>query len=103
MLGFAVAAEVIEESTDLVSEDSIAPIERNSDDQKQELSVYPNPVSNELTITGLSGDDNYMIYNINGQVVIREQAHSRIDVSAFENGIYILRTMTGETLRFIKQ
>jgi len=96
--------ETTEETTEEIEEEiEWESLENETELQREELSVYPNPVSNELTIVGLAEDDNYVIYNLNGQIVVRQQVQTRLDVSAFDRGIYLLRTTTGETLRFIKQ
>ena len=69
------------------------------------LSVYPNPVSNTLTIeTEVNGD--YQIFNLLGQVVLRGQTSpvgvAGLDVSALPKGSYILK-MGNEQAQFIKQ
>ena len=99
--GFAVAMDM-EEAEDAFVVDALQVEENGQNFTADRLSVYPNPVSNELTLKGLSADDQYMIYNLSGQVVIGQQRQDKIDVTGLDNGIYLLRTMKGETLRFIK-
>ena len=55
------------------------------------LKVYPNPVSNTLTIeTEVKGD--YRIFNLLGQEILRGPATAqRIDVSALPQGSYVLK------------
>lgn len=66
------------------------------------LNVYPNPVSNILTMeTDLKGD--YQIINLIGQVVLKGQTStSNIDVSLLPQGTYILK-VGAEQVKFIKQ
>ena len=55
------------------------------------ISVYPNPVENILTVNGEYGI--ITITNVNGQVVYTEghSTTSQIDMSKFEKGVYFLR------------
>ena len=66
------------------------------------LKVYPNPVSNTLTIeTEANGD--FQIINFLGQTILRGQSTtSSIDVSALPQGSYVLK-VGAEQVRFIKQ
>jgi hypothetical protein len=71
-------------------------------DKRMFLAVYPNPVSNLLTIeTGASNFD-YHIINLLGQVILRGVAQTQIDVSALPKGTYVLKMGT-EQAKFIKQ
>ena len=57
------------------------------------LVVYPNPVSNTLTIKGLSMRE-VSVYNLMGQWVINETCHEdeiHLDVSSLAAGVYLLR------------
>ena len=70
------------------------------------LKVYPNPVSNILTIEsplwGLGAAD-YQIINLLGQAVLTGKTTAqRIDVSALPQGSYVLK-VGAEQVRFIKQ
>jgi hypothetical protein len=65
------------------------------------LNIYPNPVSNVLTIeTDLIGD--YQVINLLGQQVLRGKTASQVDVSALPQGSYILKVGL-EQVKFIKQ
>ena len=59
--------------------------------EKDKLKVYPNPVSNTLTIeTEVKGD--YQIFNLLGQEILRgPSAAQRIDMSALPQGNYVLK------------
>ncbi len=59
------------------------------------LSVYPNPVSNTLSIAtqGLGDDFNVKITDVLGKVVYNDSASAatkKIDVSEFKNGVYMV-------------
>ena len=66
-----------------------------------EMVLYPNPVSDVLTIKNASLNGPIQIISISGQIV-KTTYGQKVDVSDLENGIYLLRS--GETIkRFIKQ
>ena len=72
------------------------------------ISLYPNPTSNILQVSGFQGQLNYSIYNALGQNVMQAElgANAVIDVAALKSGLYFIR-LEGEgqtTVRkFIKQ
>jgi hypothetical protein len=69
------------------------------------LKVYPNPVSNVLTVernaVPLTTSD-FQILNLLGQQVMNGKATQRIDVSALPEGTYFLK-VGAEQVKFIKQ
>ena len=56
------------------------------------LSVFPNPVSNELTVVGAEGD--ILLFSANGNLVSRTKADGKtvISVGSLADGIYVLRS-----------
>lgn len=65
--------------------------------QKQEepvVSIYPNPVSNVLTVSakGLEGAVELKMVDVLGKVVLAESAApiNKLDVSNFKNGVYLV-------------
>ena len=66
------------------------------------LNIYPNPVSNILTMeTNFKGD--YQVINLVGQTVLRGQINAQnIDVSGLPQGTYFLQ-VGKEQMKFIKQ
>ena len=73
-------------------------IERKGNDK---LKVYPNPVSNILTIETNSTSD-YQVINLLGQTVINGKGAQAIDVSALPKGNYCLKVGT-QQVKFVKQ
>ncbi len=76
----------------------------------QEFTVYPNPVTSELTIENLEAD--YLkIYNLQGKLVKQlniTSTNMKFDVSDISNGIYLIKLMDKENSikgisRFIKK
>lgn len=80
--------------------------------EKNEISIYPNPVSSLLTIHNQSGITNYdlEIKNVLGQQVYIQQINNSknpsIDVSHWNNGVYFYQIISNkETVRgkFVKE
>ena len=58
----------------------------------RELLIYPNPVTNMLTISGYY-DSNVDIYDMKGQLVISKEKANSIDMSKLPAGIYNLKVL----------
>jgi len=60
------------------------------------ISVYPNPFTNELRLSGITG--RFEIYNAIGQLVSAGalNGNTQLNTSELVKGIYILKTYTGE-------
>ncbi|NVO04144.1 MAG: T9SS type A sorting domain-containing protein, partial [Bacteroidetes bacterium] len=64
------------------------------------VSIFPNPVINELTITNLSENASIFIYDINSKLLINKFAKSeieKIDLSSFEKGVYSIKVTDDNT------
>lgn len=73
---------------------------------KGNLSLFSNLAQSTIDIATDSNDcTTVSIYNIAGQEVITQkiQVRATIDISNLQNGLYIVRTNTGTTARFVKQ
>lgn len=67
------------------------------------LSVFPNPVQDQLTVTQLNADeyDRITIYDMHGVGVIHQSMKgtaARIDVSGLANGMYVLTLQSSRSL-----
>ena len=73
------------------------------------LSMFPNPVTNELTINNISKNSTISIYDLNGRLIINKISKSeieKIDVSNLTNGIYLIKVSDKKaiiTSKFVKQ
>ncbi len=77
-------------------------VERRDAINRVSIKVYPNPVSNTLTVENTEGG-NFKILNLLGQQVISGKTTAqRIDVSALPQGSYILK-VGAEQVKFMKQ
>ncbi len=61
--------------------------------------VYPNPVENILQ---LPAKDDYFLYQVTGRLIETFNSSNAIDMSSFENGMYILKNSAGSAIRIIK-
>jgi len=61
----------------------------------ENVSIYPNPAKNQITIDNVSGDkESVIIFNSNGTKVLQQEINTAlnpIDISSLSNGIYILQ------------
>lgn len=68
-------------------------------------SVYPNPTDGKLTLSGLSQEASFKVISASGQVVLNgivSNTADAIDLSAFENGIYILQLTQEQAIQTIR-
>ncbi len=76
----------------------------NEPGNNTESSIFPNPFTNELTISGLNG--RIEIYNLLGQIILKTKVNEveRINTSELIKGAYILKTFNsdGQELKTIK-
>jgi len=70
-----------------------------------QLSVYPNPVVNELTVNMTASNVNVSIYNAVGQKMMEKVSTGTIakfNVSSLTKGMYFVRLSDGTSQKFIK-
>jgi hypothetical protein len=79
---------------------------------KKAISIYPNPASDKLTISGQDLTENIeiSIINVTGKTVLQQKLNTsvstNIDISGIAAGVYIARIATGNettTVKFIKK
>lgn len=81
-----------------------------SEFSERNLVVYPNPVKNELNIIhNFSGDFEFSVYNISGQLMINRQVNEGsglnkqiLNVGSLPSGIYSVRVSSGNVVRSVK-
>lgn len=75
-----------------------------SDEEQQNLVLYPNPASNVLFIKGTSNQElSYEIYDVTGKLVLRGTTNQNaIEVSNLNSGLYFMN-FEGRSHRFIKK
>ncbi len=76
---------------------------------KNPVSMFPNPVANELTINEISINATILIFDLNGKLLINRIAKStseKIDLSSFARGVYLIEVADKKeikTSKLIKQ
>ena len=73
-----------------------------------QVTIYPNPADDHITISGIRDVISISIYNVNGQKVFAaDRLNSSIDISQFEQGLYLVSILTADgneiSSRFIKK
>ncbi len=75
----------------------------------KQLSFFPNPVNNILTLRNVNGNYSYKIYDVSGKVLktSNNEVSKNINVEYLNNGIYFLEVINNNeissTLKIIKQ
>lgn len=69
------------------------------------LSLFPNPASTILNITGLKQKEAYCIYDYTGRLITKNtvDVDETITIENLSNGLYLLQFNNGVTLKFIKE
>lgn len=75
---------------------------------KDEIKLFPNPVTDMLNISGLKNVSNVAIYNMLGQEVIKQSKleNEQVDVSGLAPGTYLVKVNTDvatETYKIVKK
>lgn len=71
------------------------------DNPEQSVSIYPNPVSGELNVTGHKNEV-CEIRTLSGQRMEKNIVNNRIDVSDLATGVYVM-LVDGKAVKFIKK
>jgi len=59
------------------------------------LSIYPNPATNQITISGIESGGTLRLYDLTGKLLLeRENRDNTLDVSGVEAGCYVLEVRT---------
>lgn len=77
-------------------------IQTNTASSDKDIIVYPNFVQNTLNIKGLEKATEVMIINVSGHVIKKIITTGVLDVSNIASGIYFIRTINHNSVRFIK-
>lgn len=66
----------------------------NNKDNVDNFSIYPNPTTNQITISGLTNENQEIeIFDMNGKQILKTAVNNNqsLDVSNLNRGIYIIR------------
>lgn len=73
------------------------------------IAVYPNPVKNNLQVTGITGTMQAQVFSIDGRLVKElwlDKGENEIDISALSTGLYVLQLKSGTqqvVRKFVKE
>lgn len=74
---------------------------------KPKIQIFPNPVSDIISISGLDKMTSVEIFNMNGQLIKTDQLGNKINVSALIPGVYLLRVTAKDSqiheFKFVKK
>lgn len=75
-----------------------------NDSGKDPVKVYPNPVKNSLSVSGITKDQQYEIYSMDGKMIKTGiySSGKTIDVNILTKGVYLLK-IENQNLKFIKE
>ncbi|MBK1897478.1 GEVED domain-containing protein [Chryseobacterium paridis] len=101
--GTFVYGEVEDYGVALLTSGSLSTVENQ---KSKEINIYPNPVSNVVTIDGIVSDLDYEIYNTAGQKIkTGKSADRKVNVHDLIRGVYFIQLKEKEKvtrLKFIK-
>jgi hypothetical protein len=76
--------------------------EKNHTEPK--ISLFPNPASSVLNISGSNSSEHFIVYSSSGQMVLSGKHYGSIDISTLPNGLYFYTsdfTRKSKGLRFV--
>ena len=76
-----------------------------NDNEINTVSAYPNPTDGKLTLSNIVGNIAFKVVSVSGQVVssgVVSTTANTIDLSSFENGIYVLQLTQEQGLQTIR-
>ena len=68
------------------------------------IRVFPNPASNAITVSGITQEENYKIYNVLGAEIAQGTVsdNETISIQNFSNGLYLINFDNGNAIKFLK-
>ncbi|MDQ0476372.1 M1 family aminopeptidase [Chryseobacterium sp. MDT2-18] len=93
--------QIITKGSTVTKDTSILSI---NDTAKNEIRIYPNPVKDQLSVAGITKDESYEIFSLDGKWVKSGILSSKksIGVNALPKGVYLLK-IAEKNLKFIKE
>lgn len=107
-VGFTVASvqfnyerQILQRNSTVVKDTSILAVDQS---EKSAVKIYPNPVKDQLTISGIANDEQYEMYSLEGKLVRSGKYSSAktLDVSKLPKGVYLLK-IKDQNLKFVKE
>lgn len=76
-----------------------------TDNEITTVSVYPNPTDGKVTLSNVAENTSFKVVSVSGQVVLSgvvSATTNTIDLSGFENGIYVLQLAQEQALQSVR-
>ena len=76
------------------------PLGINNDNEVNNIAVYPNPITDNLSVNGIEGYANLTLTDISGKVVMETKVlgNQPVNVQSLPDGIYIVRIENGQNI-----
>lgn len=77
--------------------------------QQNTMGLYPNPASNQVQLTGITGNTKIEIVNISGKILLTQtiSKDQKVDIQQLNKGIYFIRVINtkqvAKTLKIVKK
>ena len=93
--------QIIQRNSIVTKDTSILAVD---DSSKDAVKIYPNPVKNQLSISGISKVEKFEIFSIDGKLIKKGSISSGkpVDVTSISKGIYIFK-IDGKSIKFVKE
>ena len=77
----------------------------NASLNENSISVFPNPASSTITVSGITEEENYQIYNVLGAEIARGTVSNNetISINNFSNGLYLINFDNRNAIKFLKK
>ena len=107
-VGFPVASlqfnydyQIVQKNSTVTRDNSILAV---GNVEKSVVKMYPNPVKNQISLTGITKNQNFEIYNAEGKLIKKGKysPDQKLDVTSLMKGIYFLK-IDDQNLKFIKE
>lgn len=90
--------QMLEKNSTVAQDNTLSTTDLKTD----EFSIYPNPVKDELFVSGLKKETDYEIFTADGRLVKKGKSDKKIQVSILEKGVYFIKILNSN-LKFIKE
>ena len=93
--------QIIQRNSTVTKDTSLLAVD---DSSKDAVKIYPNPVKNQLSISGISKVEKFEIFSIDGKLIKKGSISSGkpVDVTSLSKGIYIFK-IDGKSIKFVKE
>lgn len=93
--------QILQRNSTVIKDTTILAV---NDSGKDPVKVYPNPVKNSLSVSGITKEQQYEIYSMDGKMIKTGTYSSgkTIDVNSLTKGVYLLK-IDNQNLKFIKE